>query len=220
MATIDRAFLWVRSCMLCHRFALFTRILIGCAFIPTGMVKLTGQRFTTIGVDNPIGAFFEAMYQTGLFWQFIGLAQVVAGVLLLIPKLAHLGAALFLPIMTNIFVITVSLRFGGTPFITGPMLLAVLFLCAYDFHRFRAMFTTKPLECAVPQQRLDRWELVGFAVFAVSLINVLGVTRDMFVRELAQISIVTGALAGLFTVARFLWVWRHRRDALVSVVAS
>lgn len=36
--------------------------------------------------------------------KFIGLAQVVAAVLLLIPPLAQLGAAMFLPIIVNIFV--------------------------------------------------------------------------------------------------------------------
>lgn len=38
--------------------------------------------------------------------KFIRLAQVVAAVLLLIPPLAQLGAAMFLPIIVNIFVIT------------------------------------------------------------------------------------------------------------------
>jgi len=208
---LDRAFLWIRNCMLCYRFALFTRILLAAAFIPTGMVKLQGHRFTTMPVDTPIGAFFEAMFQTGLFWNFIGLAQVVAGVLLLVPGLAHLGAAMFLPIMLNIVVITIGLGFGGTAFVTVPMLLAVVFLCAYDFHRFRSMLTTRPLDFEVPAQRLDGLEKVGFTVFAVSLIGVFGITRDLYVAEMMVVFMITGFAAGLFTLARFLWVWWHQR---------
>ncbi|MFT5143546.1 MAG: hypothetical protein ACI80V_001179 [Rhodothermales bacterium] len=60
--------------------------MLAAGFIPTDTVKLLGHRFTTISPDLPIGAFFEAMYQTGLFWRFIGLAQVVAGILSLFPE--------------------------------------------------------------------------------------------------------------------------------------
>jgi len=66
------------------------RILLAAGFIPTGLVKLLNQRFTTLPVESPIGAFFEAMYQTGLYWQFLGLTQVLAGCMLLVPAFAHL----------------------------------------------------------------------------------------------------------------------------------
>ena len=207
MPLLDRAFLWVRSCSLCYRFTLFTRILLAAGFLPTGMVKLAGLRFTTISVEHPVGAFFEAMYQTGLYWRFLGMSQVLAAVLLLLPACAHLGAALFLPIMINIFVITISMGFRGTPVVTGLMLLAVVYLVAWDFHRFRALLTRRPLHEPVPEPRLDRWERVGFAVFAVSLLAFFGATRGMVSLGLGPALIVTGTLAGLATVARFLWVW-------------
>lgn len=98
---IDRAFLWARSRPFLYRFTLFTRILLAGGFIPTGMVKLLGHRFTRISPEDPIGAFFEAMFLTGLYWRFLGLSQVLAGLLLLVPRWAHLGAAAFLPIMIN-----------------------------------------------------------------------------------------------------------------------
>jgi hypothetical protein len=142
--SVDRLFVWVRSKPFFLRFVLFTRILLAAGFVPTGMVKLLGRRFTLMPVETPIGAFFEAMYQTGLYWQFLGAAQVAAGLLLLVPRWAHLGALFFMPIMLNIFVVTVSLGFKGTPAVTGLMLLAVTFLCAWDYHRFRGIFTNRP----------------------------------------------------------------------------
>lgn len=111
----DRLFLWVRSKALFYRLTLFTRIMLAAGFIPTGMVKLLGQRFTTMPPTTPIGAFFEAMYQTGLFWRFIGAVQVVAGVLLLVPRVAHLGALMFLPVIVSIVVITVALEDAARP---------------------------------------------------------------------------------------------------------
>jgi len=208
MTLLDRALLWIRSCAFCYRFTVFTRVLLAAGFIPTGMVKLMGGRFTLLGSDNPIAVFFEALYQTGLYWRFLGLGQVVAGLLLLFPRLAHLGAALFLPIVVNIFVITISLDFGGTPVVTGLMLLAVTWLCAWDFHRFRPMLTEALLERPVPVPRLDRWETVGFVVFAASLMYFFIVTRSLVGSEFAFVFVVTGVAAGLLTLGRFLWAWR------------
>ena len=67
-----RASLWLL------RFTWLTRILLGVAFLPSGMTKLLGNRFTLLGTDTPIGFFFEALYQTGFYWRFIGLAQLTA----------------------------------------------------------------------------------------------------------------------------------------------
>jgi hypothetical protein len=49
------------------RLTLMSRILLAVAFIPTGSVKLMGERFTSLGMDTSVGAFFEAMYQTGAY---------------------------------------------------------------------------------------------------------------------------------------------------------
>ena len=58
---MDRIFVWLRS----KRLTVLKRILLVADFIPTGMVKLLGQRFTTLSESNPIRAFFEAMYRAG-----------------------------------------------------------------------------------------------------------------------------------------------------------
>ena len=210
--TLDRLFLRVRSTPFFWRLTLFTRILLAAGFIPTGMVKLLGRRFTTLVVDTPIGAFFEAMYQTGLYWQFLGASQVLAGILLLFPRFAVLGALLFVPIMGNIFVITVSLGFRGTPFVTGMMLLAVLYLCAWDYHRIRGIFTEQEWhEGPIPMPRLDGLERIGFGIFAVSLIAFFGVTRSLASPRWFLTFMIVGVASGLFTLARFIFVGRRLR---------
>lgn len=211
MLPLDQLFVRVRRSAFLYRFAWFNRILLATAFIPTGAVKLMGNRFTTISPEVPIGAFFEAMYQTGLWWRFIGLTQVAAGILLLIPLTSHLGAALFLPIVVNILIITIGVGFGGTPMIVAPMVLAVTFLCCWDWHRFRGLFVTSPFPGTVPAQRLEKWERVGFWLFALSLMNFFGITRSFLPSEIAPVLVVTGLLAGLFTLGRFFWLKRKDR---------
>jgi len=211
VTSFDHLFVWVRSSRLLLRFTVFTRILLAAGFIPTGLVKMLGRRFTTMPVDEPIGAFFEAMYQTGMFWNFIGATQVVAGALLLVPRCAHVGALLFLPVVVSINVINVALGFGLTSVITFLMTLAVLYLLLWDYDRFRGILTTRPFErrTEVSTYRLDRWETAGFTVFAVTLLGFFLFTRSFVAAEVARFSVALGVGAGLFTASRFFWiVWR------------
>lgn len=114
-------------------------VLLAVGFIPTGMVKVLGRRFTTLSPEYPVGAFFETLYQSGLYWQFIGWAQVIAGIFVIVPATATLGALLFLPIMLSVFVITLSYDFAFTPIVAGLMLLANVYLICWDYDRLRGI---------------------------------------------------------------------------------
>ena len=96
-----------------------------------------GRHFTILGLDNPIGFFFEGLYRTGFYRRFLGLYQLAAALLLLIPRTAPVGALLFFPLILNIFVITVSLHFQGTPLITGLMLLGNIYLLCWDYDKLK-----------------------------------------------------------------------------------
>lgn len=155
MSVLDRALSRVqhriRSHALLYRLTLGTRVLLAVGFIPTGMVKLLGHPFTTMSPETRLGGFFDALYQSGPYWHFIGLAQVLAGILVLLPTTATLGALVFLPIGVNIFVITLSFDFNGTPIVTGLMVLATIYLLGWDYDRLRGIFTAaERVDTAVP----------------------------------------------------------------------
>lgn len=213
-AVLDELFLRVRSKALLLRFTLFTQILLAAGFIPTGMVKLLGQRFTTMPDSTPIGAFFESMYQTGLFWNFIGAVQVVAGVLLLSPRHAHLGVLLFLPVIASINVINIALGFGLTTVVTAFMLLAALYLCCWNYDRFRGLFTSRPFEArqSIPTLKLDGWEGAGFTVFAIALLAFFGWTRGFVPELVARLAVPTGLAAGVITLLRFTVIARRGQN--------
>src|SRR5690348_12524236 len=109
---LDTLHAWARNCPLLQRFTVSRRLLLGIGFIAPGLTKLLGNRFTLLGLDSPVGFFFEAMYRTGFYWRFIGFAQVLASLLVLIPRTATLGTVCFFPIILNIFIITISLDFA------------------------------------------------------------------------------------------------------------
>ncbi|MDQ2771204.1 MAG: hypothetical protein M3Y54_11970 [Bacteroidota bacterium] len=148
---------------------IYTRYLVGGAFVFASLIKIKGHRFTqmdgTVAGHNP-GHFFEMMYQSGLYWQFIGVAQCVAGLLLLTQRFGLLGALAYVPIMANIFVITISYDFGGTSVITGLMLLAGLLLLAWDWNRLRVVLNQPTVsETTSPLFESRLWEVVGAVLF-------------------------------------------------------
>ncbi len=127
-----------------YRFAWFNRIALAIGFLPSGLTKLLGNRFTLLGVETPVGFFFEALYRSGFYWNFIGLAQLTAALLLVIPRTSLLGALLYFPIITNIVVITLSMGFRGTWVITLSMWLANLFLLCWHWDRLQWVFFERP----------------------------------------------------------------------------
>lgn len=119
------------------------RYLVGLAFFPSGMTKLIGHRFTNISTESPIGYFFEALYQSGFYWNFLGLAQITAGILLFTQRFALLGTLLFAAILTNVWLITLSLSFKGTWIITSLMMIAVIFLLIWDHQKLLPIVSRK-----------------------------------------------------------------------------
>lgn len=129
-----------RGSALLHRLAVGSRVLLCVGFLPTGMVKLLGRPFTSMGPETAVGLFFHAMHQTGIYWRFLGATQVLAAVLIVIPATRHLGALLFFPILVNIALITIGVGFGGTVYITVPMCLAALLLVGWEYDRWETIF--------------------------------------------------------------------------------
>lgn len=145
METIDQLICkllhWARRQPILFRFTLGTRILLALGFIPTGFVKMMGMRFATnLDISGGPGAFFELLYQSGQYWVFLGLSQVLAGILILWKKTETIGAIIFFAIIINIFFITISYEFSYTPVVSFSMLLASIWLIFWDWHKIRLLF--------------------------------------------------------------------------------
>lgn len=151
-------------------FIIYTRYLIGGAFVFASLIKLKGHRFTSeSGALNPIDSawhFFETMYQSGLYWKFIGMGQLLGGFLLMTQKYSKLGALINFPIILNIFVITLSYYFAYTPVLTGLMLLANLLLLIWDWNYFKILFNLRPdIDNTVRLEKDSFWQIIGLTLF-------------------------------------------------------
>ena len=116
-------------------FTIYLRYLIASAFVFASIPKILGERFTQIPIDNPIGFYFEAMYRSGFYWNFLGWGQLIAALLLMTQVFAALGALLFYPIIINVWLVTWSIGFKGTPTITFLMFLANTYLLLWEYRR-------------------------------------------------------------------------------------
>lgn len=135
-------------------FQLVCRILLAYAFLVAGMVKILGERFASgLSVIHPMGSYLEALHHTGYYYTFIGVAQVSAAILLLIPRTALAGALLYLPIIVNIWVLSYAVRFVGS-YVTSPlMVLANLYLLAWHYDKLRYIlpFNSYSKEVSLPK---------------------------------------------------------------------
>jgi len=118
-------------------FTAFTRCIIAVGFIPPSIPKILHKPFTVLPDSNPVGHYFNALLGTGYYYEFIGWSQLIAAILLLIPRTSHIGALLFFPIILNIAVLTNSVGFAGTWLITIFMALAGLYMVAWEYDRLK-----------------------------------------------------------------------------------
>lgn len=158
-------------------FVIYLRYLLGGAFVYSGIGKAMGERFIPAGslqippTGMTLDVFFETLYRTGVWWQFLGWGQVGVGFLLVTQRWGTLGAVAFLPISVNIFLITLSMDFHGTPFITGLMVLANVGLLAWDYTRLSPLLLPNRDINVSLQLRADQvghpryWEILDCSSF-------------------------------------------------------
>jgi uncharacterized membrane protein YphA (DoxX/SURF4 family) len=121
---------------------LFTSIVRGwlaVGFIIPGLKKVGNNHFASNLDTAHIKQFFDAFFQATEYYVFVGIVQVIAGLLLLFPATTALGTVLYLPVILNIFFITVALDFKGTWLITSLMLLANVYLLCWEFDKWQAL---------------------------------------------------------------------------------
>jgi len=121
-----------------HYFAIFNRVALAAGFITSAMVKIMGHRFASgLSANHPMGHYLEALHHTGYYYTFIGIVQVTAAILLLIPRTVILGALIYFPVILNICILSFAVRFEGSILTTPLMVLADLFLICWKYDKIK-----------------------------------------------------------------------------------
>jgi uncharacterized membrane protein YphA (DoxX/SURF4 family) len=165
---LDEVHAKVRSNKWMGYFTTFTRLALVAGFLPAGYVKITGERFTDLHNNQPMGHYLEAIYHTGYYYTFVGYAQILAAVLLLIPRTVVLGTLIYLPIILNICILSLAVRFEGSLLTAPLMVIACVYLLCWHYDRVKYIlpFHQPPLVPFVKNNKFPIGFFVGvFATF-------------------------------------------------------
>ncbi|UXP33677.1 DoxX family membrane protein [Reichenbachiella agarivorans] len=127
------------------------RIALGALLVYGGVNKFIPKAprpsSTEVSTEVPdhvihIKAFIGGLKQSGYFWPFLGIAEIVCGLLLISQVLSLMGAVMTVPITLNIFLFHLFLEPHDLPelLLTGLCLAANISLLAYDYHRLKWIF--------------------------------------------------------------------------------
>lgn len=137
-STLDRIHSRAKQNTWLWLFSIFCRVALAAGFIPSGLVKIMDERFASgLSANHPMGHYLEALHLTGYYYTFIGIIQITAAVMLLIPRTVTLGAFLYLPIILNITILTYATRFDGSLFTAPLMTMANLFLLGWNYEKWK-----------------------------------------------------------------------------------
>lgn len=157
--------------------SIICRILLAYAFIMAGMVKIFGERFASgLSVLHPMGSYLEALHHTGYYYTSIGYAQLLAGVFLLIPGTVLLGAMIYLPIILNICILSLAVRFEGS-IVTSPlMVFANLYLLAWHYDKLKYILPFSSFSQKVSFKKPEKYEMKFPFIFFGGVISAVGFT--------------------------------------------
>ena len=150
------------------------RILIGFAFLPSGLKKLLDEPFTDPAKTGRFHDLLDAFYATGWFYQFVGVMQLLTASLLITQRFSTVGALFAVPITATIAAFCWSTQAGlPTSIVITLMFLGSLGLALWDLPRWQLVFARddRAHELVVParSERVDMrlWQACGVAIITL-----------------------------------------------------
>jgi uncharacterized membrane protein YphA (DoxX/SURF4 family) len=145
---LDRLHAQARANRWLRYFAVFNRVALAAGFLPAGITKIMDERFASgLSVNHPMGHYLEALHHTGFYYPFIGVVQILAAILLLVPRTVLLGAILYFPVILNICILSYAVRFEGSILTSPLMVLSSLFLICWNYDQIKYIFPFHHAPC-------------------------------------------------------------------------
>ncbi|GAB3831821.1 DoxX family membrane protein [Hymenobacter jeollabukensis] len=187
------------------------RLLLGALMLGGGLYKLSDNHIPGL-MGPPVNHAFLAKYGLVIFGQFIGVAQLVIGLLLLTGRFALLGAVLLVPMWLNIIFLTWSQHWVGTPYLVTGFLVLTLGLLLHDYARLKWLLYP-PADPAALRQVPLRTSSVGTEI--IWWLGVGVVVGGSLLYPLSFGLMLGTMAAGLLVLLAAGWhVWRTARPQL------
>ncbi|MBC6612709.1 DoxX family membrane protein [Hymenobacter sp. BT507] len=188
-----------------------TRLLLGAFMLGGGLYKLSDNHIPGL-MGPPMDHAFLAQHSLEIFAQFIGVAQLLIGILLLTGRFALLGALMLVPMWLNIIFLTWSQHWVGTPYLVTGFLVLTLGLLLHDYPRLKFLLYPPAHPAALHQLPLRTGPAGAEVLWGLGVAVVVGGSL------LYPVSI--GLMLGVMGVGLLLvlgaggWLWRHRKPGV------
>lgn len=180
-----------------------TAIFLGFVFFGAGMSKLWCEHKFP-GLIGPVWlAERLEEYGLGLFGQFIAVAQITIGFMVITPRYRTLGAVMLIPMIVNILMVTISMQWRGTPYVLGFFLLLNTGLLVHDVPWLLHFITGRPHVFPVAHPA-RRWK--GHVAWLAGLALVFcGIALSYLVFPLAYFVVLGGFVLSWFSRRADAW---------------
>jgi len=202
-------------------FATLVRLFLGSAMILYGLIKVIPLQFSEIklhqllmpyGDSSPMGILWKFMATSKAYTIFTGAAEVVAGIFLLFPALATIGAMLSIGVLSNVFMLNLSYDVPVKLF-SFHLLLMSLFLASLEWRRIAQLLVanSRPL---FRRSWMDR----AFLIFSVTMgcfVSLAGLNQYYNKGALSTKPMVH--LQGIWTIEEYLSDGQIRPPLLTDI---
>jgi uncharacterized membrane protein YphA (DoxX/SURF4 family) len=202
----DQLYQWLR---------VFVRMILAVAMISYGANKLIRMQFPEpplyrfvdyYGNSSPMGLLWTFMGMSRAYSQFAGIAEMVGGLLLVVPRFTTLGALVTFAVMSNVLMMNFCYDVPRKIYSTHLVLMS-LFLLLPDVRRLIDFFILNkktepaPVVPLLKDKQLDRWALYfQYGIGAVALVVCLQTAR---VNAAKYTTYVPPTLRGIWTADEF-----------------
>ncbi len=197
-------------------FTVYLRLILAAGMIPYGVLKLFPLQFPepslsrllqTYGNSSPMGLMWTFMGASRSYSFFGGAAEVLAGILLVIPRLATLGALVCIAVMSNVLMLNIGY---DVPVKLGSIHLLVMagFVAAPDLRRLVDFFIlNRRVEPAIARplfrrRWMNRSAIALQVAFGVVLLSYNLYHSDQRTKQLAEFR-EKAPLYGIWSVDQF-----------------
>lgn len=145
------------------------RFIVGTVFIPSGLLKIQGKRFSDICPEMYNSIFFQELHQTGIYWNFLGFCQLLTAFLLFSQRYTALAALMFCSICTNIFIFTISTSLTDKVIIMIFMMTSAVLLILWDWSKIKPLLVVN----YIPETTKKRTTSVKIQIFGTILFGLI-----------------------------------------------
>ena len=162
----------------------FIRLVAGTLFIPSGLLKIQGYRFSMYCPQMYSGSFFYELYQTGMYWRFLGFCQLITALLLFSQRCTAFSTLLFFSICVNIFVYVAGAGLSDKTIIMIPVLVIALALIIWDWSRIRILFSADSSVqiISLKKQAPVKVQIIGIVLYILLIIFFILTDKQFYLK--------------------------------------